>query len=587
MNHIRLSHPNIESKPFPLKDGDVVQLGVDYQGGTEEIYRCVKMRVELNRGWQRGANQFNVNALRQLRALQGTPLPEPGVVASKTPSALLPTNRQSMNVTDCCICAYFPPKKKGEMKVCSRQRSCLPFFSSFLLFLPPFVGLFSVTVCQALFIAPCSHVFHFKCIRPLIEQHHPGFSCPLCRTFADLDADVEEDEAWQQALLQEAQVGSIAVGAAPDVSTPMVEETFINLSPIASQIHQATFQASTENSISSNSPRHPSSFRKNLFGSDIAAGENPVGSQRGSSASSASSHHRRINDQAMSVQRPDTAGSAATTVPAFALSNLQNVINNSNNEREDEDEEVLYENPSSPVRLQDRRPSAPISIQGPTNSVRGAANSSSTAASIANGFTTTSPSFNDARTPQNEHFLSTLAEAPLPSRFSLRAMDPMGGEHTLFPDNISTIEEGERRVSNATNNSSQMGTNDAFSTPAQGNSPPGGSSPLSATARSHHYNDDDDGNGDTNTSSSSAHNPKGKKPDHQISANMQGAIDFLSGDASVTSTRIPRRARGASLVESIGSSDRGSSQNSNRDASTTASGKVSRFFKRTSSAVNN
>lgn len=58
LNHIRLAGPNIESRPLPLKDGDVLQLGVDYQGGTEEIYRCVKMRVELNRGWQRGANSF-------------------------------------------------------------------------------------------------------------------------------------------------------------------------------------------------------------------------------------------------------------------------------------------------------------------------------------------------------------------------------------------------------------------------------------------------------------------------------------------------------------------------------------------------
>lgn len=47
---------------------------------------------------------------------------------------------------------------------------------------------------QALFIAPCSHIFHFKCIRPLLVQHHPGFSCPLCRTFADLEADVEQDD---------------------------------------------------------------------------------------------------------------------------------------------------------------------------------------------------------------------------------------------------------------------------------------------------------------------------------------------------------------------------------------------------------
>jgi len=54
-----------------------------------------------------------------------------------------------------------------------------------------FAGLFSVTIRQALFIAPCSHTFHYKCIRPLLESHHPAFSCPLCRTFADLEDDVE------------------------------------------------------------------------------------------------------------------------------------------------------------------------------------------------------------------------------------------------------------------------------------------------------------------------------------------------------------------------------------------------------------
>lgn len=61
-------------------------------------------------------------------------------------------------------------------------------------------GLFAVSVCQSLFIAPCSHAFHYKCIRPLLELHHPGFSCPLCRTFADLDADVEVDEAELKAI---------------------------------------------------------------------------------------------------------------------------------------------------------------------------------------------------------------------------------------------------------------------------------------------------------------------------------------------------------------------------------------------------
>jgi len=50
-----------------------------------------------------------------------------------------------------------------------------------------------VTIQQALFIAPCSHAFHYKCIRPLLETHHPSFSCPLCRTFANLEEDVEVD----------------------------------------------------------------------------------------------------------------------------------------------------------------------------------------------------------------------------------------------------------------------------------------------------------------------------------------------------------------------------------------------------------
>jgi pSer/pThr/pTyr-binding forkhead associated (FHA) protein len=40
------------------QDGDVLQLGVDYQGGQEDMYRCVKMRVEMGRDWQRGANEF-------------------------------------------------------------------------------------------------------------------------------------------------------------------------------------------------------------------------------------------------------------------------------------------------------------------------------------------------------------------------------------------------------------------------------------------------------------------------------------------------------------------------------------------------
>jgi len=58
LNHIRLSQPNVESRPFPVNDGDVVQLGIDFRGGEEMIFRCVKIRVECNRAWQKGLNNF-------------------------------------------------------------------------------------------------------------------------------------------------------------------------------------------------------------------------------------------------------------------------------------------------------------------------------------------------------------------------------------------------------------------------------------------------------------------------------------------------------------------------------------------------
>ncbi|KAG0289787.1 hypothetical protein BGZ96_006697, partial [Linnemannia gamsii] len=146
LNHARLSPPGVESKPTLLKDGDVIQLGVDYQGGTQEIYRCVKMRLELNRSWQQQANAFSTNTLKTIRSL---------------------TTADAASCTDCCIC------------------------------------LFRIASFQSLFVAPCSHVYHYKCIRPMLMSHHPGFLCPLCRTFADLEAVVEiDDPVEEQAAVQ-------------------------------------------------------------------------------------------------------------------------------------------------------------------------------------------------------------------------------------------------------------------------------------------------------------------------------------------------------------------------------------------------
>jgi len=58
LNHIRLSQPGLESPRFPVKDGDIVQLGIDFKGGEEMIFRCVKIRLECNRGWQKSLNNY-------------------------------------------------------------------------------------------------------------------------------------------------------------------------------------------------------------------------------------------------------------------------------------------------------------------------------------------------------------------------------------------------------------------------------------------------------------------------------------------------------------------------------------------------
>jgi hypothetical protein len=181
LNHIRLSGPGLESRPFRTRDGDVLQLGVDYQGGAEEIYRCVKIKLELGRGrdWQRTANSFksvvfpssadllheahcslvfsSTNALNQIRTLAGNPAGSPPPSATSNSSfakARTPTlanaskgRLSTASVTDCCICAFPCPCEALD-------------FLTELSF--DFIGLFGVSVCQALFIAPCSHCFHYS-----------------------------------------------------------------------------------------------------------------------------------------------------------------------------------------------------------------------------------------------------------------------------------------------------------------------------------------------------------------------------------------------------------------------------------------
>lgn len=388
LNHIRLSAPNVESKPHVIKDGDVLQLGVDYQGGTEEIYRCVKIRVELNRGWQREANQFNVNALRQLRALQGSPLPSGSGhldVAAAAPA--LPTNRQTMNVTDCCIC------------------------------------LFSVTVCQALFIAPCSHVFHYKCIRPMLNLHHPGFSCPLCRTFADLEADIEQDEEWQEALIKEAEAAE-AAGARGSASleppTPRAERQLEELHP--GHIAQSELGPNLSTTTSGwNAPSIPSSLRQQLsivdrpFTADrptTAVGDDPgpsalsvYGSEGGIRPNGS------IDEESQEVMRDLSDGleTVRRAYPRISEESLEAGTFSSSAVAIRTAGAGGRSNPASPHR----RGSQPIDIHGSTTT-----SNSGAGADTASDFSGFSP-IDEARTPVNQHVLSVLAEAPPPRSSAL------------------------------------------------------------------------------------------------------------------------------------------------------------------------
>ncbi|RLV89154.1 E3 ubiquitin-protein ligase DMA2 [Spathaspora sp. JA1] len=143
LNHIRLSPASQESTLMPLVDGDIIQLGMDYRGGTEEVYRCVKIRCEFNKSWQRKVNQFNLEIHKKLKSLH------------ITDDTIIEENK---DMTECVIC------------------------------------LMKIEPCQALFISPCSHSWHYKCIRPIIIKSYPQFYCPNCRTMCDLETDLDEDD---------------------------------------------------------------------------------------------------------------------------------------------------------------------------------------------------------------------------------------------------------------------------------------------------------------------------------------------------------------------------------------------------------
>ncbi|KAL0083102.1 hypothetical protein F4703DRAFT_1943410 [Phycomyces blakesleeanus] len=188
LNRIRLSSPSTSTAgAHEMKDGDIIQLGVDYKGGTESMYRAVKMRLEVNREWQSRANQFSRTAFQHLQQRLIAPGTATTMLVQDNSDVSTPGQSKDSN-TDMSDSEYNSHTKNG----CGpEKRPSTPQEKAFEQEIQECcICMYAIAPFQALFITPCSHVYHYRCIRPILNQNPPGFSCPLCRTYSDLDANV-------------------------------------------------------------------------------------------------------------------------------------------------------------------------------------------------------------------------------------------------------------------------------------------------------------------------------------------------------------------------------------------------------------
>ncbi|KAJ0418400.1 hypothetical protein BJY00DRAFT_178836 [Aspergillus carlsbadensis] len=189
LNHMRLSQPNMPSRLYSIKDGDIVQLGIDFRGGEEMIFRCVRLRIECNRGWQQKPNEFNKNTESLIKNLG-----------------------------------------KGEAANYNGCRECSICLGSVL---RPY---------QCLFMAACAHVWHYKCVSRLIHTpDYPMFQCPNCRAYTDLSAEVDDSNDYD-AESSSKQAANVEQEPADEIrstaSSPQPAASCASSSPPASEDRQ-------------------------------------------------------------------------------------------------------------------------------------------------------------------------------------------------------------------------------------------------------------------------------------------------------------------------------------------------------------
>lgn len=142
LNKMRLSPSGKPSRPYPLREGDLLQFGIDYKGKSDDVYKSITVKVQYS---NKTRNRFKPsNPTRFRTALQS-------LLSATNPWATNDTASEAM--VDCCIC----------------------------------IG--SIGPYQALFVAPCSHCYHYKCVHTLLTQSLM-FQCPMCRQVANLTASV-------------------------------------------------------------------------------------------------------------------------------------------------------------------------------------------------------------------------------------------------------------------------------------------------------------------------------------------------------------------------------------------------------------
>ncbi|CCC68783.1 hypothetical protein NCAS_0B06990 [Naumovozyma castellii] len=140
VNGSRMAKPNTVSDDIMLTDRiTCVQLGKTMDGTTEEHLRCVKMKIELNDSWKLPKTQFSTNAFKNVKKV---------LFSGDEPNA----------TDNCSLC------------------------------------LSKITEGKPIFISPCSHHWHYKCVKDLITVEYPFFFCPTCKNQFDLESTSDNEE---------------------------------------------------------------------------------------------------------------------------------------------------------------------------------------------------------------------------------------------------------------------------------------------------------------------------------------------------------------------------------------------------------